>query len=287
MEVTTDLWPGLATVFALFLLVGFFAQLIDGAVGMAYGVVSSSVLLFFGMQPAQVSALVHVAKCFTNGASGVSHLMHRNVDWRLLWRLSTAGVLGGVIGAYLLTGFDPTFIKALVVAYLSGIGAVMLVRAVRAAATEAPQRLGHVIPIGVIGGYLDASVGGGWGPVVTSTLLGRGHPPRLAIGSVNTAEFFVTVAISATFIWTFFLGRLELGGLYEGGAALGGLVVGGLIAAPLAGYITKVAPPRLLLAGAALLVVGLSIWQGVQLWPHLLEYPIFNEMAQTARLVNP
>jgi uncharacterized membrane protein YfcA len=287
MEVSPDLWPALATVFGLFLIVGFFAQLIDGAVGMAYGVVSSSVLLFFGLPPAQVSALVHIAKCFTNGASGISHLMHRNVDWRLLWRLSTAGILGGVVGAYLLTSFDPNFIKALIVAYLSGIGAVMLVRAVRAAVSEEPERLGHVIPIGIVGGYLDASVGGGWGPVVTSTLLGRGHRPRMVIGSVNTAEFFVTVAISATFIWTFFLGRLELGGVAVGGAALGGLVIGGLVAAPLAGYITKIAPPRLLLAAAALLVIGLSIWQGVQLWPHLLEYPIFKELAQTAGLVNP
>lgn len=281
MEVTSDLWPVLATTFGLFLLVGFFAQLVDGAVGMAYGVISSSVLLAFGVPPAQVSATIHVAKCFTNGASGISHLAHRNVDWRLLWRLSIAGILGGVVGAYLLTGFDPTFIKALIVAYLAVLGVVMLRRALNAVAGEEPTHLHHVMPVGLVGGFLDASVGGGWGPVVTSTLLGRGHHPRFVIGSVNTAEFFVTVAISATFLWTLLNGRLTLeGGLMLGLSSLAGLVIGGLIAAPLAGYVTKIAPARLLLAAAALLVIGLSIWQGVQLWPHLLDYPVFRQMAK-------
>ncbi|MEZ5994589.1 MAG: sulfite exporter TauE/SafE family protein [Hyphomonadaceae bacterium] len=282
MEATTELWPALATMFGLFLLVGFFAQLIDGAVGMAYGVISSSVLLAFGVPPAQVSATVHAAKCFTNGASGVSHLAHRNVDWRLLWRLSAAGVVGGIIGAYLLTGFDPTFIKAIIIAYLAVLGVIMLRRALRPP-PETPPHLDHIMTVGAVGGFLDASVGGGWGPVVTSTLLGRGHSPRYVIGSVNTAEFFVTVAISATFLWTFFTGRFVIeGGVATGGAALAGLILGGLVAAPLAGYVTKVAPARWLLAGAAVLVLSLSIWQGMQLWPHLLDYPVFRQMARFA-----
>jgi len=102
---------------------------------------------------------------------------------------------------------------------------------------------------------------------------------------VNAAEFVVTVAISLTFLWTLITGRFELeGGLATGGAALAGLIFGGLIAAPLAGYVTKIAPARVLLAAASVLVIGLSIWQGVQLWPRLLEYPIFNDMAQSAGL---
>lgn len=274
MEVATELWPAIIATFGLFLLVGFFAQLIDGAVGMAYGVISSSVLLAFGVPPAQVSATIHAAECFTTGASGMSHLAHRNVDWRLLLRLAPAGIVGGVIGAYLLTGFDPTFIKAFVVAYLGILGLFLLFRAIRGPREE-PPHLNHVIPVGVVGGFLDASGGGGWGPIVTSTLLGRGHAPRYAIGSVNTAEFFVTVAISATFIWTIMTGRLTLeGGLAHGLSALVGLVLGGLVAAPLAGYVTKIAPARLLLAAAAVLVIGLSIWQGIQLWPKLLEDPL-------------
>lgn len=282
--VTPDLWPALAVTFGLFLLVGFFAQLVDGAVGMAYGVISSSVLLAFGVPPAQASATIHAAECFTTGASGTSHLLHKNVDWRLMARLAPAGIIGGIAGAYLLTGFDPTFIKAVVIAYLGVLGLFMLNRAIQGMKEE-PPHLKHVVPLGVVGGFLDASGGGGWGPIVTSTLLGRGHAPRYVIGSVNTAEFFVTVAISTTFIWTMITGRFVWeGGVAAGAAALAGLILGGLVAAPLAGYITKIAPARLLLALAAVLVVGLSIWQGVQLWPKLLEYPIFREMAQAASL---
>jgi len=284
MELSPDLWPGIWATFGLFLLVGFFAQLIDGAVGMAYGVISSSVLLAMGIPPAQASATIHAAECFTTGASGASHLAHRNVDWKLFFRLAPAGVIGGVIGAYLLTGFDATFIKAVVVAYLGVLGIIMLFRALREPREE-PPHLRHVIPLGIAGGFLDASGGGGWGPVVTSTLLGRGHAPRYVIGSVNSAEFVVTVAISITFLWTLVTGRLELeGGLATGVASLGGLILGGVAAAPLAGYVTKIAPARLLLGAAAVLVVGLSIWQGIQLWPRLLEYPIFNEMAELSGL---
>lgn len=279
MEFSTELWPGIFATFGLFLVVGFFAQLIDGAVGMAYGVISSSVLLFLGVPPAQASATIHAAECFTTGASGASHLAHRNVDWKLFWRLAPAGVIGGVIGAYLLTGFDQTFIKAVVIAYLGILGIVMLRRALQPPREE-PPHLKHVVPLGVVGGFLDASGGGGWGPVVTSTLLGRGHAPRYVIGSVNSAEFVVTVAISITFLITLLTGRFQLeGGLASGGAALGGLILGGVAAAPLAGYVTKIAPARLLLGAAAVLVMGLSVLQGVTLWPRLLEDQIFSEVA--------
>ncbi len=279
MELAPDLWPAVWSTFGLFLLVGFFAQLVDGAVGMAYGVISSSVLLALGVPPAQASATIHAAECFTTGASGASHFAHRNIDWKLFLRLAPAGVVGGAAGAYLLTGFDATFIKAIVIAYLGLLGVFMLTRALREPKEE-PPHVKHVIPIGVVGGFLDASGGGDWGPVVSSTLLGRGHAPRYVIGSVNAAEFVVTVAISITFLWTLFTGRFQLeGGLAQGGAALGGLILGGVAAAPLAGYVTKIAPARLLLGAAAVLVMVLSIWQGVTLWPRLLEYPIFGEVA--------
>jgi len=296
MSVTPDLWPALAQTFGLFLLVGFFAQLVDGAVGMAYGVISSSVLLAFGVPPAQASATIHAAECFTTGASGASHMAHRNVDWKLLMRLAPAGVVGGVIGAYLLTSFNVDFIKAVVIAYLGILGVFLLIRALSKPKDDEPH-LKHVVPLGVAGGFLDASGGGGWGPIVTSTLLGRGHAPRYVIGTVNSAEFIVTVAISLTFFWTLFTGQLQLGeGVGEGMnltaddkmalglSALIGLILGGIVAAPLAGYVTKIAPARVLLGAAAVLVMSLSVWQGINLWPKLLEYPIFNEMAQQAGL---
>ena len=282
MDISPDLWPVLATTFGLFLAVGFLAQLVDGAVGMAYGVISSSVLLAFGVPPAQVSATTHAAECFTTGASAASHIGHKNVDWKLFWRLTPAGVIGGVAGAYLLTGFDPTFIKAVVIFYLGVVGIFMLTRAIRGPKDEEPH-LKHVIPLGVAGGFLDASGGGGWGPIVTSTLLGRGHAPRYVIGSVNSAEFVVTVAISLTFLWTLLTGRFQLeGGAAAGSAALAGLILGGLVAAPLAGWVTKIAPARMLLGGASVLVMALSVWQGFQLWPRLLEYQIFSEVAHFA-----
>jgi uncharacterized membrane protein YfcA len=273
MDAIVHNWQSLAETLALFMAVGFLAQLVDGAVGMAYGVISSSVLLAFGVPPAQASATIHAAECFTTGASAISHSALKNVDWKLFFRLAPAGIVGGVIGAYVLTGFDPTLIKAVVIAYLGVLGVYLLIRALQPPRDE-PPHLKHVLPLGLVGGFLDASGGGGWGPVVTSTLLGRGHAPRFVIGSVNTAEFFVTAAISATFFWTLLTGRLVLeGGLLFGGAAFGGLVVGGLIAAPLAGYVTRIAPARVLLGAAALLVISLSAWQGAQLWPKLLLNP--------------
>jgi uncharacterized membrane protein YfcA len=269
--------------FFLFLAVGFVAQLIDGALGMAYGVISSSVLLAFGVPPAQASAMIHAAECVTTGASGASHMLHRNIDWRLFFRLAPAGIVGGCAGAYLLTGLNPTFIKAVVIAYLGVLGLLMLARALRGLKDE-PPHLKHVVPLGVVGGFLDATGGGGWGPVVASTLLGRGHTPRFVIGSVNLAEFFVTMAISATFVWAFVTGRFVFeGGLAGAGVALGGLVLGGVIAAPIAGYVTKIVPARILMAAVGLLVTGLALWQGVALWPKLLDYPI---TAQLTALVN-
>jgi uncharacterized protein len=266
-----DFLPTIAQVFLVFWVVGFIAQLVDGALGMAYGVISSSVLIAVGVPPAQASATIHAAECFTTGASGASHIAHKNIDWKLFFRIAPAGIIGGVLGAYVITGFDQTLIKALVIAYLALLGLWMLYRALQEPKEE-PPNVKHAIPLGIVGGFLDASGGGGWGPVVTSTLLGRGHAPRYVIGTVNSSEFFVTLAISVAFIWTILTGRFELeGGLAAGGAALAGLVLGGLVAAPLAGYVTKIVPGRLLLGGAALVVVGLATWQGWQLWPRLPE----------------
>lgn len=269
--------------FLLFLAVGFLAQLIDGALGMAYGVISSSVLLAFGVPPAQASAMIHAAECVTTGASGASHMAHKNIDWTLFWRLAPAGIVGGVAGAYVLTGLNQDFMKAIVTAYLGILGVFMLMRAVRGL-RESPPHLKHVIPLGITGGFLDATGGGGWGPVVASTLMGRGHTPRYVIGSVNLSEFFVTMAVSATFIWAFVTERFIFeGGLAGAGAALGGLVLGGVMAAPIAGHVTKAVPARWLLAAVGVLVVGLALWQGFTLWPRLLEYPV---TAQFTHFVN-
>ncbi len=261
----------LAQGFALFFAVGFVAQLIDGALGMAGGVITATTLITFGVSPAQTSTMTHLSKCATAAASGASHIAHRNIDWGLFLRLAPAGVVGGVAGAYVLSGFNTPVMQALVVAYLAVLGVLILWQALRGL-REAPPRVRFALPLGLVGGFLDASGGGGWGPVVGSTLMGRGHTPRYVIGTVNATEFVVTIAISAAFIWAFLAGRFEIdGGVPGAGAALAGLVLGGVLAAPIGGYITKVVPARTLMAAVGALVVGLSVWQGIQLWPRLLD----------------
>jgi len=263
-------WLSLAQWFGFFFAVSFFAQLIDGALGMAGGVITATTLLAFGVTPAQTSTMTHLTKSFTAAASGASHIFYRNIDWRLFWRLTPAGVIGGVVGAYVLTGVDATLMRALVVAYLGVLGVLILVRALRGL-KDAPPHVGLAVPLGLVGGFLDASGGGGWGPVVASTLMGRGHTPRYVIGTVNTAEFLVSIAISAAFIWAFLMGRFEIeGGMQGAGAALAGLILGGVIAAPFGGYVAKAVPARTLMGAVGALVMALALWQGVQLWPKLV-----------------
>ena len=231
--------------------IGFAAQLIDGALGMAFGVISTSAMLALGMPPAQASAVVHTAEIFTTGASAISHVWHRNVDWRLVWRLGIAGAAGAVLGAWILSNLDATAVRPFIAAYLLAVGAFILLRAMQMApARDAPAV--WTAPVGFVAGFLDASGGGGWGPVATSTLVGSGHAPRLAVGSVNTTEFFVTVAAATTFF-------VELGAspIRE----LIALILGGLLAAPFGGWVVKRMPPRPLMVAVGLLIVVLSAWQ--------------------------
>lgn len=251
--------------FLLFLLVGVVAQGVDGALGMAYGVISTSVLLALGVPPATASASVHAAEVFTTAASASSHVWHRNVDWRLFLPLAIAGVIGGVLGAYVLAGIEGDIIKPFIVAYLAFIGLWILWRAGH---DVKPRRLPAWItaPVGMVGGFLDAIGGGGWGPTVSSTMVGAGQEPRRAIGTVNTAEFFLTVAISATFVWSLVTGHWqEAGAIRDHFSAVAGLVVGGLIAAPFAGYIVKKIPRRALTYAVGGLLLLLAAFQGAQL----------------------
>ncbi len=251
--------------FFLFLLVGVLAQAVDGALGMAYGVISSSVLLALGVPPATASASVHAAEVFTTAASAGSHAWHRNVEWRLLAPLAVAGVIGGVLGAYVLTGLEAAVIKPFVVGYLALVGVWILWRAGHDVRPRHPPAW-VTAPLGLVGGFLDAVGGGGWGPTVSSTMVGAGHEPRKAIGTVNTAEFFLTVAISATFVWALVTGHWEeAGALQNHAAAVGGLVVGGLIAAPFAGLIVKKVPRKALAYAVGVLLLILAAFQAVQL----------------------
>ena len=220
-----------------FILIGFAAQMVDGALGMAFGQISSTLLVTLGVPPAAASAGVHTAETFTTAVSGISHVAHRNVDWKLFFRIAVPGVIGGVTGAYLLTQVSADAAKPLVLIYLTGLGIYLLYRGIMHRHTERQPKV--VAPLGLVGGFLDAAGGGGWGAIVTSNLLVQGSNPRKTIGTVNTAEFFLTVTISATFIATL--------GWKAFTVATVGLLIGGVIAAPFGAMIAKkVNPDRLL-----------------------------------------
>lgn len=233
----------------LYVAIGFAAQMIDGAIGMAYGVTATSVLLSSGVPPATASACVHAAETFTTGASGLAHWKLGNVDRSILWRLALPGAIGGAIGAYVLSEFPGDTLKPFISAYLLLLGAVIIWKALvkRPRETPAPRAVG---PLGFFGGLLDAIGGGGWGPIVASSLLGQGTTPRYAIGSVNLAEFFVTLTISATFFLTIGLSLWPI---------ILGLIIGGIIAAPFAALAAKHVPAKVLMLIVGFVIIALSL----------------------------
>jgi len=237
----------------LYVLVGFIAQMIDGALGMAYGVSSNTFLLSLGLPPAAASASVHMAEVVTTGRSGASHWKLGNVDWKLVRRLLIPGVIGGVAGAYLLTSLDGNVIKPYIAAYLIVMGGVIIYKAVTAVPRKKPDEYHgpKTSLLGLFGGFCDAIGGGGWGPVVTSTLVARGKYPRTTIGSVNFSEFFVTLAESITFVLT-----LSFAEYWQ---IIVGLLVGGAIAAPVAARMTKALPLKALMIMVGVLIIVLSI----------------------------
>lgn len=233
-----------------FIAVGFVAQLVDGALGMAFGVISTTLLLTIGVPPAVASGQVHIIKIFTGGMSGISHALHRNVDWKLCARLIVSGTVGGVLGAYVLTRIDAAVAKPFVLGYLTLVGLFLLWQAWDHVHVERHAKV--IEPLGVVGGFLDAGGGGGWGPVVTSNLLIQGHNPRMTVGTVNTAEFVVAIAISATFLLSI--------GWADFSVAVIGLLIGGVLAAPLGAVVAKKVAPKLLMAMVGIVLTVTSLY---------------------------
>jgi uncharacterized membrane protein YfcA len=233
-----------------FIAVGIGAQLVDGALGMAFGVISNTLLISLGVAPAAASAGVHTVESFTTCASGISHIFHRNVDWKLLARVTIPGMIGAALGAYVLSHIDGATAKPFVLGYLTAIGVFLTWRGVRYPSHHKPPRI--VEPLGLAGGFLDAAGGGGWGPVVTGNLLAQGAEPRRTIGTVNTAEFLVTLTASITFIATLGLAAFTV--------ATVGLLIGGILAAPLGAWLVKRLPPRPLLIAVGVLLTVTSLY---------------------------
>ncbi|MFN4185872.1 MAG: sulfite exporter TauE/SafE family protein [Hyphomonas sp.] len=242
-------------IFVWFIVIGFLAQLVDGALGMAYGVISTSAMLFLGIPPAIASANVHAAEVFTTAASGTSHAIAGNVDWHIFWRLAVFGSVGAVIGAFLISLADTDFIRPFIAAYLLLMGAIVIWKGLRP--NGSPPKIGRVRILGFAGGMADAIGGGGWGPVVTSNLIARGGEPGRMVGTVNLAEFFVTVAATLAFL-------IALGPTF-GKAALG-LLIGGIVAAPIAAWAAR-RLPRLIftvIVGVAIcLVSAYNLWRAL------------------------
>lgn len=236
------------TSFLLFVAIGFVAQLIDGSIGMAYGLISTTSLIAAGVAPAHATAAVHLSEVFTTGVSGFAHWRLGNVDRELLRRLAIPGIAGGMIGATTV-GLVPTdIIKPIINVYLAVMGLVVIARAFDLRPRPADQR--HVGRLGFFGALIDA-FGGGWGPVVASTLIAKGHEPRQTIGSVNLTEFFVTTAQSAMFFAVLGAVHIEI---------VVALVIGGAVAAPIGAHLTRRVPARFLIGVVGLMIVGLSAY---------------------------
>ncbi|MGE0636036.1 MAG: sulfite exporter TauE/SafE family protein [Bacteroidia bacterium] len=236
------------TDFLMFALVGFLAQIVDGALGMAYGISSTTFLLSLGLPPASASASVHAAEVVTSGASGLSHLKFKNVNKKLFRSLVIPGVIGAVIGAYFLSSIDGKEIKPYIAAYLMIMGLVVIYKALQKNILKTKTK--NIGPLALFGGLVDAIGGGGWGPVVVSNLLSKGRNPRYTIGSVNLAEFFIALAGASTF--TFMLG-------IDNWIVVVGLMAGGVFASPFAAYLCQKVNNRTLMLIVGFVIIFLSL----------------------------
>jgi uncharacterized membrane protein YfcA len=241
--------------FLIFMLIGFAAQLVDGALGMAYGLTATSFLLAAGLPPATASATVHFAETFTTGASAISHHSFGNVYSPLFKKLVIPGMLGAAVGAYVLTNLDGDLLKPYIAGYLILMGLYVLIKSLGEINPIHVQK--RVGPLGFFGGLIDSIGGGGWGPIVTSTLLARGNHTRYTIGTVNAVEFFVTLTSSAVFIAMIGISHWHI---------VLALALGGVFAAPFAGYIAKRIPHRPMMFAVGLLIIGVSartLWNAI------------------------
>ncbi|MES2794538.1 MAG: sulfite exporter TauE/SafE family protein [Bacteroidota bacterium] len=240
---------GINREFFIFLGIGIAAQLVDGTLGMGYGATSTSFLLTMGIPPAISSSSVHLSEMFTTGASAISHHRFGNINNKLFKYLLLPGIIGSVIGAYLLSDvLDGDAIKPFIALYMIILGSVIIRKALKTnIVKKKTKRLGA---LATFGGFMDAVGGGGWGPIVTSTLLGRGRDPRYTIGSVNAAEFAVAFSSGITFL--FFQG-------FDSWQVASGLILGGVIAAPFGAFLLGKLPRKPLMIMVGILVIVLSM----------------------------
>ena len=231
--------------------IGIIAQTIDGAIGMAYGVTATTFMLSQGFSPAIASSSVHIAEIFTTGASGLSHWRLNNINKKLFLSLVFPGIIGGLIGVLILTNIDGKTIKPLISVYLIIMGIYIIAKSVKKNLFEDNKvNIKKTSALALTGGALDAIGGGGWGPVVTTTLISSGHEPKKVIGSVNSSEFFVTLFTGFSF--AIFIGVVHP-------ELIAGLVLGGVGIAPISAKITTKLPAKLIMIIVGILIISLSL----------------------------
>jgi uncharacterized membrane protein YfcA len=240
---------GLNVNLGIYILIGLFAQMVDGTLGMGYGATSTSFLISFGVPPAVSSMGVHVAEMFTTGASAISHYKFKNINKKLVLSLMIPGVIGSILGAYLLADvIDGKVIKPWVALYMIVLAVIIVIKGLRKNIQK--KKTKQIGLLAIFGGFMDAIGGGGWGPIVTSTLMGQGRDPRYTIGSVNTAEFAISFASGITF--------LLFDGI-KGWQVIAGLMIGGLIAAPIGAYLVNKIPRKQVTVMVGILLIFLSL----------------------------
>ena len=253
--------------------VGLVAQLVDGGLGMGYGATSSTLLVLVGLTPLAASASVHFSELGTNLASGLSHWRLRNVDWPVVARIAGPGAIGAFLGATVLSALSTEWAKPIMSLILALLGLYIMVRFILGIRPQLKKRLTtrFLAPLGLFAGFVDATGGGGWGPVATPALLSGGRlEPRKVIGSVDTAEFGVSCAASLGFL----IG-IGVSGIHWGFALA--LLAGGLIAAPVAAYLVRIAPAHLLgvAVGGLILLTNLRTLFGSFQVPELARIPAY------------
>ncbi len=229
--------------------IGILAQTIDGAIGMAYGLTATTFLLSQGVSPAIASSSIHISEIFTTGASGLSHWRLNNINKKLFLNLVFPGVVGGIIGVLILTNIDGKILKPWISFYLAIMGIYIILKAFKKNIFNHKINSKKITPLAFVGGMVDAIGGGGWGPVVTTTLLSSGHEPKTTIGSVNSAEFFITTATGLSFAIFIGVSNPEI---------IFGLIFGGILIAPFAAKITTKLPTKLLMFVVGILITSLS-----------------------------
>ena len=246
----TDVTPFNSDLFFWALLFGSIAAFIDGSLGMAYGVTGTAFLLGYGISPIKAVAYIHIAEIFVSGSSGLNHWKIGNVDTKLFKKLLIPGIIGAILGALVITKVKIPYLSIVISIYLLFMGIFLIAKAYAKIKLQIKQKNSVVLPLAVTGGFVDGAGGGGWGPVVATSLLGGKMMPRKVIGTVNASEFFINLASATTFLFLVKITDWE---------ALAGLIIGGFLITPYAAKATSRMSVKMILTVVGCLITALSV----------------------------